>query len=805
MIIYSPSKYYTPEQEADRSGSFLPIVMRALRARGIITEEERKRFMYPDLTLLRDPFDLPDMQRAVDRIEEAVFSGESICVYGDYDVDGICATTMLLHYLLSIGAEVSYRIPSRHDEGYGISKKAVDALAASGIKLIITVDNGISAYDEIAYASELGIDVIVTDHHIPPERIPECTAVICHSIEGCEYPRYLCGAGVALKLIQALGGIEAAISYIFLAGVATVADVVPLLDENRLFVKYALDALNKGECCLGLRMLLESIPNAKKPYSVYTIGFGIAPRLNASGRMGDASLGVELFMTEDPDEASKIIDELGKLNELRQAEEQSILDEAVKMVESIDLSNKHAILLASDNWNSGVIGIAASRLAEMFHRPTILFSKHDDALKGSARSIDGINIHDALKANSELFLRFGGHAKAAGVTMEREVFPEFVEAMEKYLAENCEPDLFMPRRCYEFDEDFSEITMELTKQIEMLAPFGEGNPCPVFHVSNVSPYHIRRFGSDGQHIRMDLRQNRFCFESIYFCGGRYFDSIMRAESISLLYSPTINSWNGTDALQMRIISVRPDLPRCPARFIRGNMHHFYRSFLEGMGDNDCRASDRKTFDYPALCNENVSGLVKNSFAGLLILVFSTVCAEDIIREMLSSGAENFDVCFGTLPEGVFSGNTILIAPLIDKLPDKGYNRILFADEPYHPEMYKAASERIPEAALMRTGQSFDFADICSGFSISRDEMGLYYKTLVSMTKAKVYSIRELAGDLCSVLKRPLHQTIFALKTFRQLGFLTYGDGNGVRMVATEPKQLTDSTIYYAVSEIQHSS
>ena len=246
MIIYSPSKYYTQETEADRSAAFLPIVMRALRARGITTEEERIRFMYPDLSMLRDPFELPDMQKAVDRIEDAVVSGESICVYGDYDVDGICATTMLLHYLLSIGAEAMYRIPSRHDEGYGISKRAVDALHDSGVKLIITVDNGISAYDEIAYANELGIDVIVTDHHIPPERIPECTAVICHSVEGSNYPRYLCGAGTALKLIQALGGVEAAKDYIFLAGVATVADVVPLLDENRLLVKYALEALNSG-------------------------------------------------------------------------------------------------------------------------------------------------------------------------------------------------------------------------------------------------------------------------------------------------------------------------------------------------------------------------------------------------------------------------------------------------------------------------------------------------------------------------------------------------------------------------------
>lgn len=796
MIIYSPSKYYTPEIEADRSAAFLPIVMRALRARGIVTEEDRQRFMYPDLGMLRDPFDLRDMRKAVDRIEEAVCSGESICVYGDYDVDGICATTMLLHYLLSIGADVSYRIPSRHDEGYGISRKAIDVLHESGVSLIITVDNGISAAEEIAYATSLGIDVIVTDHHIPPETIPQCTAVICHSIEGSDYPRYLCGAGVALKLIQALGGVEAAVEYIFLAGVATVADVVPLLDENRLLVKFALDSLNKGECCLGMRMLLESLP-AKKPYSVYNIGFGIAPRLNASGRMGDASLGVELFMTEDREEAAGIIEELSKLNELRQAEEQSILDEAIAMVEQIDISKKHAILLASDKWNSGVIGIAASRLTEMYHRPTILFSVHDDALKGSARSVEGINIHDALKAHSEMFIRFGGHAKAAGVLMEREMFPAFCDALEEYLAQNCAPDLFVPRRGFEFDEDLSEITFELARQLDMLAPFGEGNPCPVFRISNVSPYHIRRFGSDGQHLRMDLRQNRFCFESVYFCGGRYFENIMRAESISLLYSPFINYWNGSENLQMRVMSVRPDLPRCPSRFIKSNLFNFYISFLFGMDNAEKEAV------LPPIFEGSVSETVRNSFAGLMVLAFTSDGAESALRELASAGVENFEVCFNSIPEGVFSGNVLLLAPRIEKLPKKGYNRILFADEPYCKGIYSAVSEAVPEAEMFRTGNEYELADICSGFSISRDEMGLYYKTIACLVGSKAYSITELAGKLCDVLNRPLHQTVFALKVFRQLGFLDDDEGRAVRLIKCEPKKLEESILYNTVAQIQH--
>ncbi len=805
MIVYSPSKYFTQETEADRSADFLPIVMRALRARGITTEEERHRFMYPDLSMLRDPFGFPDMRKAVDRIEQAICSGESICVYGDYDVDGICATTMLLHFLLSIGANASYRIPSRHDEGYGISRKAIDSLHSAGVSLIITVDNGISASEEIAYAGTLGIDVIVTDHHIPPETIPDCTAVICHSVEGCDYPRYLCGAGTALKLIQALGGVEAAEEYIFLAGVATVADVVPLLDENRLLVKYALDSINKGECCVGMRTLLESLPSARRPYSVFTIGFGVAPRLNASGRMGDASLGVELFMTEDEAEAARIVEELGRLNEQRQAVEQSILDEAVAMVEEIDISNRRAILLTSDKWNSGVIGIAASRLSEMYHRPTILFSEHDNALKGSARSIEGINIHDALKANSELFIRFGGHAKAAGVTMERENFPVFVEAMEKYLEETCPPELFVPRRCYEFDEDLGSINMELAKQLEMLAPFGEGNPCPVFHVSGVSPYHIRRFGSDGQHLRMDLRQNRFCFESVYFCGSKYFDKIMRADSISMLFSPCINNWNGTESLQLRVMSVTPDLPRCPSRFIRNSIHHFYHAYLFGMGENDGTPAERNADSLPELTAESVSDMVRSTFAGLIVAAFSTDAAENALQDLASNGVENFEVCFGSIPEGMFSGNVLLIAPMTDKLPNKGYNKVFFADEPYCADIYDAFRAALPGALFVRSGKRYDFADICGGFSISRDEMGLYYKTIVSLLRSKTYSVTELATKLCDVLDRPPHQTIFAIKVFRQLGFISYDEGKAVRLNQSEPKRLGDSPIYSAITAEQHIS
>ena len=293
-----------------------------------------------------------------------------------------------------------------------MSRGAIDKLHSCGVNLIITVDNGISAADEISYCSELGIDVIVTDHHIPPETVPKCTAVVCHTVSNSQYPNsILCGAGIAFKLLHALAGLEAAMQYVSLAGLASVADVVPLLDENRVFVKLGLDAINSGNCCNGLYRLLNGVPTARWPYNACTLGFAVAPRLNASGRMSDASLGVELFLCRDPNRADEIIARLNKLNELRQQDEANILNDAIRRLEPCDLSDTRAIVLRSETWNAGVIGIAASRIAEMYHRPTILFSESDGILKGSARSIDGVNIHEVLCCCREFFVRFGGMQK----------------------------------------------------------------------------------------------------------------------------------------------------------------------------------------------------------------------------------------------------------------------------------------------------------------------------------------------------------------------------------------------------------
>ena len=639
-MIYRRSKYYTDVTEQVPQLNISPLLARALRARGAVTAEEIERFLNPSAADFHDPFLLPDMDKAVARIRLALETKERICVFGDYDVDGICSTAMLTDYFRSIGADIVYHIPSRSEEGYGMSAAAVEKLYEQGVGLIITVDNGISAASEIRRCTELGIDVIVTDHHIPPETMPECVAVVCHTVPGSKYPNsILCGAGTAFKLLQALGGLNAAMRYISLAGLASVADVVPLLDENRTFVKLGLAAINAGDCCPGITRLLESIPTAKKPYNACNLGFAVAPRLNASGRMSDASLSVELFLTDDTNEMDSIIAELNRLNELRQQDEASILNDVLSMLSGCDLSDTRAIVLMKRDWNGGVIGIAASRILEMFHRPTILFCEVNGVLKGSARSIDGVNIHEALSAVSDCFIRYGGHAKAAGITMEDSRFEEFRTRLNEHLAANFPDSAFAASKDYEFEIPLEMVTNELIAEFSMLAPFGECNPSPVFRSRNAEICRRRRFGNDQQHTRLELRAGAGCLEAVWFCSAPYFKALLSADKLDILYTPTINKWCGNDGIQLRVKWARAEYPSDTEAFIESGMWNFCEALVE---NSACPAGDD---ELPEETDRTLSELFASRLSGILAVAFSPEGAKRAVTE-ITSGGLNVDICFG---------------------------------------------------------------------------------------------------------------------------------------------------------------
>lgn len=804
MIIYQKSKYFSAEQEQDNLMGLSPLLVRALRARGAVTPEQIEKFLHPSAEDFHDPFLLPDMDKAVQRIRTALERGERICIFGDYDVDGICSTAMLVDYFHSVGADIGYHIPSRREEGYGMSHGAIDKLHSCGVNLIITVDNGISAADEIRRCTELGIDVIVTDHHIPPETVPECVAVVCHTVSNSQYPNsILCGAGIAFKLLHALAGLDAAMRYVSLAGLASVADVVPLLDENRILVKLGLDAINSGNCCTGLFRLLSGVPTARRPYNACTLGFAVAPRLNASGRMSDASLGVELFLCGDPNRADEIIARLNKLNELRQQDEAGILNDAIRRLEPCDLSDTRAIVLRSETWNAGVIGIAASRIAEMYHRPTILFSESDGILKGSARSIDGINIHEVLCCCRELFVRFGGHAKAAGITMESAFFEDFRTKLNACLKSSCDDSVFIPSRRYEFDIPLEQVDRKLIDEIARLAPFGESNPSPVFRSRHVLASRLRRFGNDAQHTRMDVvpisQPSAAPIEAVWFASAASFYRLLYADTVDMLYTPGINNWNGSESIQLRVVSAKAEKPRDPEAYIDKGLRYFCTALLENLSYG-LPAPEQ----LPKTCETRLAELCSGTISGLLVLVFSVDAAKKILAEIRENSIDNVDLCYACVPDSPVCCNTVLLAPQLAKLPAFGFSKVVFYDMPPCSGVYTAVARRMSSAALLQMPcMGSDFTNVALQFACDREFMVCSYKAAQSVLAASPCSLEELCNKLIKRLNAPFHCALFSIKVFIELGFFEYAPSGALRNSSNiRPAPLCSSPLYSAIESLR---
>lgn len=802
MVVFKRSKYYSEPVPGDLSLNVSPLLARALRARGAVTPEEIARFLDPRASDLHDPFLLPDMDKAVHRIRLALDTRERICIFGDYDVDGICSTAMLTDYFRSVNADVIYHIPSRSEEGYGMSAAAVEKLYERGVGLIITVDNGISAAKEIRRCTELGVDVIVTDHHIPPEELPECCAVVCHTVASSRYPAsILCGAGIAFKLIEALAGQETALRYVSLAGLASVADVVPLLDENRVLVKLALEAVNRGDCCPGLTRLLESIPTVKKPYNACNFGFAAAPRLNASGRMSDASIAVELFLSRDIGRIDASIAELNRLNELRQQDEAQILNDALAMLSGSDLSDTRAIILMKKDWNGGVIGIAASRILEMFHRPTILFCETNGILKGSSRSVDGVNIHDALSKVSGCFLRFGGHAKAAGITMEESRFDEFRTRLNQYFKTAFPDSAFASVKGYEFELPLEEISLSLIEDISRLAPFGESNPSPVFRTRGVRLGRLRRFGVESQHTRMEVCGSKASasLEAVWFCSAPYFKSLLCSEKVDMLYSPTVNHWCGEDGIQLRLKWAQQELPEDPVAFIENGMWNFCDALIE----NSCAALPPED-ELPPRTKLSLAELYSRHISGTIVLVFTPGGARRALEEVRSSGL-TVELCFGSAPDSPVCDNTLLIAPKLCSLNLSGFCTVVFYDLPPFEGMLTAVRSRMGGSEAFMLGEpasreeiDASFRESALRFPVDREFMGESYRLIMQSLERADLSFEELTGKLSERMRSPRYAARFALRVFMELGYIAYNERGSVSIGTIRPARLSESRLFSAV-------
>jgi single-stranded-DNA-specific exonuclease len=531
-----------------------PLVASLLVNRGMDTVEAAEAFLHPMKQSFHDPFLLDGMERAVVRIQRAVQDGERILVFGDYDADGVSSTTVMVSALKEIGAIVDFYIPNRFTEGYGPNEKAFRWAKEQGFSLIITVDTGIAAINEVALANELGIDVIITDHHEPGPVLPDAYAIIHPKKPGSTYPfRELAGVGVAFKVAHALLG-DVPSHLLDVVAIGTIADLVPLTGENRLLVVWGLQQLQETNR-IGLRALFKQCGIDAKQLNEETVGFVIAPRMNAVGRLGAADPAVRLLMTEDEAEAQMLAKEMDGLNRERQRIVNEMTEEAVQMVnEQFQLTEHRVLVVAKEGWNSGVVGIVASRLVEQFYRPTIVLSldKEKGIAKGSARSIHGFDIFANLSTCRDILPHFGGHPMAAGMTLAIEHVDELRQRLNALAKETLTDDDFIPVTIIDAKCSVRDVTLEAVEQLQMLAPFGVENPKPLILIEDASVQTIRRIGADQSHVKMVFEQDGATIESVGFGCGYLYDEIAPDAKVSVVGELSVNEWNHLRKPQLMI-------------------------------------------------------------------------------------------------------------------------------------------------------------------------------------------------------------------------------------------------------------
>lgn len=534
-----------------------PVIATVLLNRGI-EKDDIPSYLKKSMSDVVNPKLMLDMDKAVERINKAIESKEKIAVYGDYDVDGITSTALLYEFLSSMGADVEYYIPDRKGEGYGINIMAVNKLYKQGIKLLITVDCGITAVGEVEFARLQGMDVIITDHHTCKDRLPTAAAAILNPKKpDCTYPfDALAGVGVAFKLILALAmenGLstkEVFAKYVDIATLGTIADVVPLLGENRIITDKGLKVLQNPRR-MGLRAIMEVAGVMGKPINASTVAFAIAPRLNAAGRLGTATTAVELLLTKDENRAREIALDLDNENKERQLTERQIFDEALAMIASDpNFEKKKVIVLAQENWHQGVIGIVASRLCDLYYKPCILISHSNGVGKGSGRSIAGLNLFDALTHCEKHLIDFGGHAVAAGLNINMSDLDSFIKEINKYADEALTDKDMIPSVSIDCPLSENAVTLDNAKILSSLEPFGMGNEKPVFAMADAQVVNVAPVGADSKHLRLRIAKNNQLINCIGFGMGEYAETISRGTILNLAFQMDINVYQGMENVQL---------------------------------------------------------------------------------------------------------------------------------------------------------------------------------------------------------------------------------------------------------------
>lgn len=548
---------YAEVKALQQSLKIHPALCNILVQRGVQTFDEAKSFFRPQLSDIHDPWLMKDMLKAVKRIQQAMEDQEKILIYGDYDVDGTTSVAAMFQFLQSIYPAIEYYIPHRYKEGYGVSKKGIDYAYQNNFTLIISLDCGIKSVELISYAKELNIDFIVCDHHLPDNILPPGVAILNPKQKDCTYPyKELCGCGVGFKLMQALSEelnlpASSYLDYLDLVATAIAADIVPITGENRVLTYFGLKKVNENPCT-GIRALLH-LAGMQKEVHVTNLVFIVAPRINAAGRMDDAKKAVQLFIEKDFEKALCYAELLHNDNTDRREADALITEEALMILgENIELTQRKTTVVFREHWHKGVVGIVASRLIEKYYRPTVVLTKSGEVVSGSARSIAGFNLYEAIHACREHLLGYGGHFAAAGLTMLPENVDLFTHKFEQVVSSSITEDMLIPEIVIDTEVNFNDLTLSFYNIITQMEPFGPDNMRPVLITRNVTDTGYSKIIKE-QHIRFVVKQNNVTLTGIGFCMADKFALLEMKHPIDIVYTLDINEWNGERSLQLKVI------------------------------------------------------------------------------------------------------------------------------------------------------------------------------------------------------------------------------------------------------------
>ena len=713
-----------------------------LCARGIDTAQKAEAFLHPAIGQISDPFLLAGMDRAVFLIREAKRARQRVIVWGDYDADGVCASTVLHEALTEFGLECAVYLPDRHKEGYGLNKQAVAEIAKRG-RLLITVDCGITAHEEVQLAKELGMTVIVTDHHHLPDVLPEADAVISPLRPPYPYA-YLCGTGVAWQMARALLGKEKAMDLLDLAAVATVADIVPLTGENRCIVYEGLKKLNQSPR-IGLKAL-KNVSRLEGNITAEDIGFKLAPRINACGRLESAYIALELLQCTDAQEAASLAARVDGLNVRRKEVEESVLEGVSGQLESYDLCEYSAVVLCGESFESGVVGLAAGKIAERLGYPTVILSRQEDLAVGSARSACGVDIYQALSACRDLFLRFGGHEQAAGMTLRYADIPLFRKRLSDAVKTQLSGKILMPEREYDTELPLEEVCADTYFRMQSLAPFGRDNPEPVFLCRNARPLADRAVGANGAHLKLMLAQGSAQVNGIAFSMGHMAGRL--GSSVDALFSVTENQFAGHVSYECRLSALHVN-----AEGLRENKIDFLAAVLQ-----DISLSGENIYEIPVL-DASMNQFEEALRPGQGVLLF---CRSFERAMQVHKSNPDLPVCVGSVSD-MCAYNAILCGASVLSVRGK-YKTVFLMDGQTNENEGALWHEVLPDAQIFAFGKTAYLKKMLKSACLNQEEMRRVIAAALNLGKFSFES-------LCTKAELTNAGVLGALFVFRELGLV----------------------------------